>query len=72
MVGDNVGAQLWSSLLKPGNPDSSWLAPGFSQTRSMVVILLLLLLLLDSQRVGGPWLKGEGVGEGMGKREGRP
>ena len=57
-----VGAKLWPSLLKPGNPDSTWLASGFSQTRSRVV------LLLDSQRVGGPLLKGERVG----KREGRP
>ena len=26
-----VGANLWPSLLKPGNPDSAWLEPGFSQ-----------------------------------------
>ena len=38
-----VGAKRWSSLLKPGNPDSDGLAPGFSQTRCCRVVLLPLL-----------------------------
>ena len=31
--------ELWSLLLKPGNPDSASLAPGFSPTSSRVVLL---------------------------------
>ena len=43
-----VGAKWWSSFLKPGNPDSAGLAPGFSQSCRVVVPPLLLIFCSSS------------------------